>query len=181
LRKLNEWRKVHHTSAFFSVTKGDTLLLWDLRPTAQTLLTVLTGDAKTLYDACDQTRSVQQLQKLVDTDVEAILDPLVERGLLLKQRSVYLSLAVPLGVYAPQAVILENLCDGLADLDVILDDTTSINPNNDLKLTGAYFDVSDDGRMIIYRQAIRDLIDAYNDRIAQSELIHTLGGITIDM
>lgn len=119
LASLRSWKRVAAASDVFSVDVGGRLLLWDLRPVARRPLTVLAGVERALYRACD---AATELRALVDVarreggpdgplvterDVEGLLAPLVEAGLVLRDGSRYLSLAVRLGDYSPVGRALE--------------------------------------------------------------------------
>jgi hypothetical protein len=100
-------------SYLFSVDLNGSLLICDLRPVSCAPLFVLTGVQRRLYEACDQVRSAQSLQKIVDDqagaasdeagDARALLAPLVDAGLMVADDERYLSLAIPLGMYSPDA------------------------------------------------------------------------------
>ena len=113
--QLKEWPQVFEESDLFSVDKGDRLLVWDLRPVARQSLTVLNGTAKKLFEACDGICGLHKLQAIAEADagksvsqeqLAAALQPLVDCGLLLREGSSYLSLAIPLGDYSPPGKVL---------------------------------------------------------------------------
>jgi hypothetical protein len=97
----------------FFVDLGEALAIWDLRPGAREPLTVLRGADRALYRACDAATDVGQLAghlaasgvaDAADSEaVEARLEPLVARGLLVREGSRYLAIAIPLGDYRPPA------------------------------------------------------------------------------
>lgn len=114
--KIASWQKAYETSDLFLVDKGTCLLIWDLRPVASNPLTTLTGLQRVLYIACDSACTVHRLQQLVSEhfgevfvrqDIEDLLQPVVERGLMFKEGNTYLSLAIPLGDYSPRKSVLE--------------------------------------------------------------------------
>ncbi|HEV8582709.1 MAG TPA: RiPP maturation radical SAM C-methyltransferase [Thermoanaerobaculia bacterium] len=103
-QELERWRGVHPQSELFFADRGSELWIWDLRPVAAEALTVLTGLDRNLYLACDGIRGIQRLgveaaaagEGPVSIDeVETRLQPLVERGLMIRQGDLLLSLAVP--------------------------------------------------------------------------------------
>jgi hypothetical protein len=117
-RKLRAWRKVRHRSDLFSVDTGDHLLIWDLRPTVRCRepLTVLRGVDRLLYRACDSASDVGQLAQRLEgcgpatppaEEIESRLQPLVSRGLVIKDGPRYLALAVALGDYAPSRAVTQ--------------------------------------------------------------------------
>jgi hypothetical protein len=75
----------------------------------------LTGLQRTLYLACDGARSLSSLSELAAgqpgdasaEDVEALLEPLVRDGYMVRDLTSYLSLAVPMGEYRPASGSLE--------------------------------------------------------------------------
>ena len=113
--RVIEWRSVHDQSDVFSTDDGTTLKIFDTRPTARRSLTELSGLERALYEACDGIRSNVQLQSvaretherdITTEDIDAILAPLVDSGLVLREGNKYLSLAIPVGVYSPSNQIL---------------------------------------------------------------------------
>ncbi|HEY0737385.1 MAG TPA: RiPP maturation radical SAM C-methyltransferase [Herpetosiphonaceae bacterium] len=119
------WRNQHATSDLFSVDKGSSLLIWDLRPIARQPLTVLRDLQQLLYVACDSARNLNQLRQIVQehtgapiatAEVEELLRPLLEQGLMLREDQSYLSLAIPLGDYSPRRSVLERFQEVLQTL-----------------------------------------------------------------
>ncbi len=107
---VRRWKQDASASELFFVDTGLELRLWDERPSAQSALTVLTGLERTLYLACDRAQHLDPLleqaraaghQSAAHADVRASLDRLVAGGLAVEEASVYLSLAIPVGHYAP--------------------------------------------------------------------------------
>lgn len=110
LDELLRWQKVHDESALFSRDQDGTLQIWDLRPATGDRRHALTGLARGLYLCCDRIRSLEQLQRFAGGEtgrqvaageIEELLAPLVDGGLLLREGPLFLSLAVPLGTYLP--------------------------------------------------------------------------------
>jgi ribosomal peptide maturation radical SAM protein 1 len=111
--RLRTWSRTRGQYDLFFVDLGESLLVWDLRPRRRTLLTLLSGADRRLYLACDRACDLRRLSELVAQDSgsplssEAIADrlrPLVDAGLLLRDGSRYLALAVRLGgSYSPSA------------------------------------------------------------------------------
>jgi hypothetical protein len=109
LAALRRWKRVHRTSDLFSVELEGKLLIWDLRPVRRRPLTVLEGIEKELYELCDAAMDLPRLQSSVGSErpIGDALDRLVADGLMVRDRSLFLSLAVPLGSYAPGAGVVE--------------------------------------------------------------------------
>jgi ribosomal peptide maturation radical SAM protein 1 len=114
--QIAAWQFVYETSDLFSVDKETRLLVWDLRPSAQQPLHILTGLQRVLYLACDRIHTLNQLPSLAKEysnriatrqDVEDLLHPLLESGLMLRDEDSYLSLAIPLGDYSPKHAVLK--------------------------------------------------------------------------
>ena len=104
------WKRNGDQSELFSVDVGKQLLIWDLRPISRQPLVVLSGIDRVLYQACDAACDVRQLVQIVAAegqpdasvgDIAERLQPLVDQGLLLREGSRYLGLAISLGEYAP--------------------------------------------------------------------------------
>ena len=109
LAALRRWKRVHGTSDLFSVDVDGKLVIWDLRPARRRPLTVLEGLEKELYRICDATTDLTRLQSSLGSaqPVQASLDALVADGLMVRDRSLLLSLAVPLDTYAPKSPVVE--------------------------------------------------------------------------
>jgi ribosomal peptide maturation radical SAM protein 1 len=112
--RIAGWKRVHEESALFSQQRGDELHVWDLRPDRGSHL-VLRGLQAILYSRCDKAQSSRQLQEAARSaagrpvardDVEGELQPLVAAGLMLEDGHLYLSLAIPLGAWAPGPAVL---------------------------------------------------------------------------
>jgi hypothetical protein len=94
---IESWRRAHPESELFYAERGGELMLWDLRPTAGEALVVLNGLDRKLYLACDGIRNLKTLAAESAIEVEQVeqrVQPLVERGLMLRQGDRLLSLAV---------------------------------------------------------------------------------------
>ena len=108
-RELDKWKRLKGRSDLFSVDAGGRLFIWDLRPVSRAPLAVLSGLDRILYHQCDGACDLSQLAQTAATEgssvgpeaVEQRLAPLVERGLLVRDGSRYLALAIPLCEYSP--------------------------------------------------------------------------------
>lgn len=98
VRAVDTWQRVHGRSDLFSIDVDGRLLVWDFRPVARQVLTVLTGDDRRLYQACDQ---VADISALPGDDIHRRVARLVDAGLMIADRDKYLALAVPVGEYQP--------------------------------------------------------------------------------
>jgi len=115
-KQVRAWRRLRARPDLFSVDTGERLLVWDLRPASRALLTVLRGADRILYQACDCACDLRRLGESLEqsaegplpTDaIERRLEHLAERGLLVREGSRYLALAVPLGEYSPPATAVK--------------------------------------------------------------------------
>ncbi|HEY3569904.1 MAG TPA: RiPP maturation radical SAM C-methyltransferase [Thermoanaerobaculia bacterium] len=96
-REVERWRAVHPESALMMEARGEELRIWDLRPAAAETLTVLTGLERDLYLACDGVRGLRRLSEetgVAKEEIERRLAPLLERGLMVRQGDLLLSLAI---------------------------------------------------------------------------------------
>ncbi len=102
LEATHTWSQVHETSGLWALEGRDRLFVWDQRPVAVKRLTVLTGARRTLYLACDEIRDLRQLRQILKQhdgkrrsahEVEALLQPMVDSRLMLRQGNEFLSLA----------------------------------------------------------------------------------------
>jgi ribosomal peptide maturation radical SAM protein 1 len=96
-RQIERWQAVHRESGLFCADRGGELWIWDLRPGASEALTVLKGLERALYLACDSVRGLRRLAEETEApadEIEERLEPLLERGLMVRQGDRLLSLAV---------------------------------------------------------------------------------------
>ena len=105
-KKLRAWPRLFAEHDLFSVDRGGWLLVWDLRPVSRAPLTALRGVDRVLYQACDSACDARRLAESVASsaggpispeEVARRLEPLLERGLMVRDGSRYLALAIPLG------------------------------------------------------------------------------------
>jgi ribosomal peptide maturation radical SAM protein 1 len=122
-REIKTWTRAASVSDLVSVDAGDDLLVVDLRPGSRQPSRVLSGLARFLYAECDAVRDVSQLARAAAAggaavspdEIERMLDPLIEEGLLLRDGSRYLALAIPLGEYVPPAATKRRIAAVLKD------------------------------------------------------------------
>ncbi len=114
LAAIDGWKAVHATSDLTLIDDGTTALVCDYRPVAPAPLAVLEGLDRALYVACDAIRTVEQLRAeslapgsraAPRDEIEASLERLVARRLMLREGAAFLSLAVPLERYASGAML----------------------------------------------------------------------------
>lgn len=124
---IDEWRQVHQKSALFFVDKGQAIIICDTRPKAKQMFTALQGPQRHLYVLCDKAQSVRKLQEqlaqdfdvtLAEGEIDRLLEPLVEQGLMVRDKNSFLSLAIPVGFYTPSKEVLEVLRASLNPLAV---------------------------------------------------------------
>lgn len=105
-----EWRSSHTKSDLFFLDDGETLTVWDQRPIAIQPLIFLSGLERRLYLACDGATSLSALCRSIEgknssqelmVQIQAYLNSLVERLLMIREGNLYLSLAIPVGDYHP--------------------------------------------------------------------------------
>ncbi|HEV2722346.1 MAG TPA: RiPP maturation radical SAM C-methyltransferase [Thermoanaerobaculia bacterium] len=105
-----QWQADHPRSALFFVDDGEHLAIWDLRPVARHLLTILSGLDRRLYLACDGVAYAAQLARTLGDSEEAIRSAaalLVDRGLMLRDGDRLLALAIALSdEYTPPPQIV---------------------------------------------------------------------------
>jgi hypothetical protein len=119
-----------------------------LRPAVREPLTVLHGPDRALYQACEAAGDLAQIARSVGREavpgaveeIELRLEPMQDRGLLLKDGARYLSLAVPLGDYAPRPPVVERFRELAGRLGrrvpggwVIGPDASGLAPRADLR------------------------------------------------
>lgn len=110
LKAVRVWQRAEESEELLSVDAGDELAIWNLSRGGGRPLTLLSDVDRLLYIACDMARDLKSLVEvtrqfdsiaLTETEIEDRLGPLVDDGLLLRDRSRYLALAVPVGDYQP--------------------------------------------------------------------------------
>jgi ribosomal peptide maturation radical SAM protein 1 len=109
-RPLLAWQRQHAHSHLFQTDAAGELTLWDQRPAARQDFTVLMGLARRLYLACASIQGLNQLRRQATEElgreataeeIEEVLRPLLEAGLMVREGDAFLSLALPLAVEAP--------------------------------------------------------------------------------
>jgi ribosomal peptide maturation radical SAM protein 1 len=118
LSALRRWQRASAQSELLSRPEGDGLAIWDFRPPARGVLTVLDPPDRLLYEACDQVRDTASLAALLterghaagQDDVARRLAPLVARGLMLQDGGRYLSLAIPMNEAIPASRAIRARC-----------------------------------------------------------------------
>lgn len=120
--EVEKWWNTEEGADLFCADNGTHLLIWDLRPVAVQPLTILTGMQRILYERCQVTQTASELKRSIElgpdgeSEIEALLEPLVNRGLMVQDQKSYLSLAIPLGVYQPKGAALKNFCVALESM-----------------------------------------------------------------
>ena len=105
VRSVHAWKTTWRNAELVSVDLDDRLFVFDTRPRSAAPISVLTGEDRRLYLACDAIADGSQLEPQGGCRLNAI----AERGLMLRDGAKYLSLAVPLGEYAPSGAAAARL------------------------------------------------------------------------
>ena len=178
-RELDKWKRPANQGALFSVEAGERLVIVDLRPLSSVPLTLIGGLPRLLYRECDAVRDLSQLVRVAAGcglapalhAIEEALQPLVDRGLLLREGSRYLALAIPLGEYMPSAATRRRFASlirrrGVAQGDQWIVSTTDVKCGQGARakrsrgrvprLAASRFSVDAQGRLVI--QASEDLL-----------------------
>ena len=113
VKSVHAWRTTWRHAELAAVDLEDRLVVFDTRPRAAAPLSVLSGDDRALYLACDTITESSQL----DPSRAARLAPLVARGLVLNDGGRHLSLGVPIGEYQPSRAAFRRLRPLLAAVD----------------------------------------------------------------
>jgi ribosomal peptide maturation radical SAM protein 1 len=117
VREVRRWQQLHQESDLFSIDLGTVLVVCDLRGGGEALVT-LSGLQRLLYELCDTARPLATLQQKAGeatstvvsaTELDALLEPLLDRGLMVREGMSYLSLAIPLGEYSPGVAARQKL------------------------------------------------------------------------
>jgi ribosomal peptide maturation radical SAM protein 1 len=100
--EVQNWRTCHAQSDLFWMQTAEYLLIWDFRPIATEVLTVLSGIEKLCYVECEQIRTPQQVVLALKAhaqlraeqgQVSEILDSFTNRNLMIRRGNSYLALA----------------------------------------------------------------------------------------
>ena len=116
VRQIDRWKQAARRADVVSIDAGEHLVVVDLRPASLAPFVVLSGIERTLYRECDTVRDLWNLARTIggagEPEVERLLAPLVECGLMLRDGGRYLALAIPMGEYVPSRTV----CDGFSQL-----------------------------------------------------------------
>ena len=97
IRRVHAWRTTWRHAELVSVDLDERLFVLDTRPRAAAPVSILDGGDRELYLACDAVTDAGQLGSAAVSRLEA----LASRGLMLRDGSRFLSLAIPVGDYVP--------------------------------------------------------------------------------
>jgi ribosomal peptide maturation radical SAM protein 1 len=113
VRSVHAWRTRWRHAELVSVDVEDRLILFDTRPRAVAPVSVLSGDDRSSYPACDAITESSQLEgRLAER-----LPSLAARRLMVNDGSRYLSLGIPIGEYQPSRRALARLRPLFARVD----------------------------------------------------------------
>jgi ribosomal peptide maturation radical SAM protein 1 len=105
VRSVHAWKTTWRNAELVSIDLDERLFVFDTRPRTTAPVTLLTGEDRRLYLACDAIAEGSQLEAPGGTRLQAI----ASRGLMLRDGARYLSLAVPLGDYQPSGAAAARL------------------------------------------------------------------------
>lgn len=126
---VDEWKQIHFKSDLYIVPYGSDILLWDLRPIAETMITRLGGLEKDLYLACDAVQGITELAKvselhlgpIVKDQIKMLMMSFVDLKMMLNEGDSFLSLAVLLHQDSPKMVEFQDILRILEMLNRIPD------------------------------------------------------------
>jgi len=130
------WRESYDRSDLFSVDKGTSLIICDLRPAAKRPLFIFSGLEKDLYLYCDSVRTFKQIMQFAERylkrnlsveELQAVLNPMISSGLLMKEEDSYIALALPLGDYSPKKPVVEKLSETIRKMGNASGDSIILN------------------------------------------------------
>jgi len=108
-RQIRRWKKIHAKTDLFFADQNGILAVWDLRACARRPLTLLSGEDRQLYLACDAVSDARQLASAAAIPIEEVqqrLARLVMERLILQDGNRFLALGIRLGDYVPSPEIL---------------------------------------------------------------------------
>jgi ribosomal peptide maturation radical SAM protein 1 len=121
-KEVDIWKSGSNYTDLFFIDKEDALIVFDLRPIAQSPYFILNIKERFIYLLCDK---IQPFVKIVkeyskffeteadETEVQSILDSLISRDLTFRENNSYLTLALALGKYKPKNEVMKNLVNVL--------------------------------------------------------------------
>ncbi len=115
-QQVTGWQESHEASQLVYYRQSDALMVWDLRSVSERPMTRLSGLSGRLFEACDTIRTVGWLGRngcaqdnggaqgdpLSAEQVEELLGPLIESGLMVRDGVRILNLAIPAGSHSQQ-------------------------------------------------------------------------------
>ncbi len=116
LEQIQAWQEAHAAADLFFTDQGSSLHIWDFRPAATRRHIIVEGLQRRAYLECDQARSLRQIQNSIQDEsgkpltteaIESLLQPLLERALMIRLDNRYLSLSIPIGRYQPKPEIMK--------------------------------------------------------------------------
>jgi ribosomal peptide maturation radical SAM protein 1 len=113
VRSVHAWKTRWRHAELVSVDLDDRLVVFDTRPRAAAPVSVLAGEDREMYLACDAIADAGQF----GPSAAARLHAIAGRGLMLRDGSRFLSLAIPLGDYQPRRAAAARLYPLLAHVD----------------------------------------------------------------
>jgi ribosomal peptide maturation radical SAM protein 1 len=129
LQQVLKWKQSYKSNELFFVEKGKSLYVGDTRPIADSRLTVINDLQKVLYLACDEVTTINELQKIVKEysvkdvevdEIEALLEPLLNAGLMIQENNSYLSLAIRAGIHSPSGILSNEFSETIKELSVAM-------------------------------------------------------------
>jgi ribosomal peptide maturation radical SAM protein 1 len=105
VKSVHAWTTTWRHSELVSVDVDDRLFLLDTRPRAKAPVSVLAGEDRELYLACD---GITDASALAGSSADR-LRTIADAGLMLNEGAKYLSLAVPIGDYQPSRAAMKRL------------------------------------------------------------------------
>jgi hypothetical protein len=113
VRSVHAWKTTWKHTELVSVDLDDRLFVFDTRPRAKAPVSVLAGEDRELFLACDAITDSSAL----DASASERLRTLAVNGHMLNEGAKYLSLAVPVGDYQPSREAMKRLRPLFARLD----------------------------------------------------------------
>jgi ribosomal peptide maturation radical SAM protein 1 len=113
VRSVHAWKTTWKHTELVSIDLEDRLIVFDTRPRAKAPVSMLTGEDRELFLACDAITDSSAL----DASASGRLQAIAENGHMLIEGAKYLSLAVPVGDYQPSRAAMKRLRPLFARLD----------------------------------------------------------------
>lgn len=118
IRELSKWKINSLDSGLFFIDQEDALVVFDLRPDAGKPYYILYANERFIYLFCDRAQPIAKIisdysknfnREPNETEVNELLDSMINKNLMIRENNSYLSLAIELRNYSPNIEVMKKL------------------------------------------------------------------------